>query len=596
MPRLLTTALLLVTAGTAPAQHGPLPELVERHCAACHLGAAAEEGLDLNAVFAAPDAHRRAIDEALDRLRSATMPPDDAHPPTAPERAALLAIFTGLLPPDPEARVPTMRRLARAEYQRTVRDLTGVPIAANDVLPDDPRTYGFDNAGDAMTVSPLLFEKYADAAQAIAAAMLADPTLTARAFADDQPLATTLAPFLARAFRRPLEPGDLQERLDLHADLRAAGQPVATARAAVLRSIFASPWFLFRVERGQPDAPGRLTAHEVAVRLAYLLTGTLPDTALTSLADAGELTRPDVVSAQARRLGAETGGRALAERFAAQWLRLDDVLAANADFRRYPQIWNGRLRPSFREEAVRFFAGMVADDGPVTWLLDADHTWLDATLSKHYGFGDVQGHAFVRVPVPDRRRGGILGMGAMLMVSSYPLRTSPVLRGRWILDQLLDQPPPPPPANAGVLPADDQPTEGLSLRARLERHRRDPSCANCHARMDPLGFALENYDVLGVWRTELHGQPLDTAGELPDGTRLDGPIALKDALLARKELFVRALTRKLLVFAIGRPLTAGDEPEVLRIATGVAAADHRFSALLDGVVTSPLFLWRVPPR
>jgi hypothetical protein len=227
-------------------------------------------------------------------------------------------------------------------------------------------------------------------------------------------------------------------------------------------------------------------------------------------------------------------------------------------------------------------------------LLDADHTWLNETLSTHYGFGDVRGATFVRVKVPDRRRGGVLGMGAMLMVSSHPLRTSPVLRGKWILDHLLGAPPAPPPPNVGTLPADDQPQLGQSLRQRLERHRRDRSCASCHARIDPLGFALENFDVVGRWRGELHGQPIDATFELVAGTRLDGPIALKDALLARADEFVRTAVRALLVYGLGRPLVFADEADIDRLAAAVRARGDTFPALLEAVVTSPLFTQRRP--
>ena len=522
------------------------------------------------------------------------MPPVDASNglPDAEARQALAIAFADLLPSDAAAQAVVMRRLSRVEYANTIRDLCGVPFAAEGLLPEDVRAYGADNVGDVMQVSPLLFEAWFQAAGVVAEAMLADPAATARAFADDRPVAATLAPFLARAFRRPVADAELAERVALHDGLLAAGQPVAAARAAVLRSILASPEFVFRVENGAPDAPASLTPHELAVRLSYLVTASSPDTALQAHADAGDLAEPEVLVDEAVRLARASGGRPLAEGFAAQWLRFADVRTANADFRRYPQIWNGKLRPSLYEEAARLCAEIVTDDASVLWLLDCDHTWLDRTLAEVYGFGDMHGDAFVRVPVPDRRRGGLLGMGAILMVTSYPLRTSPVQRGRWILDQLLDQPPPPPPANAGKLPADDEQKDGLTLRARLEAHRKQKSCATCHARMDPLGFALENFDVLGRWREQAQGQPVDARGELPDGTVLDGPIALKDALLERKRDFVRAMTRQLLVRAIGRSLGPADERELLRLVDAVVAGDYRFSAMLAAVVTSPLFTAR----
>jgi hypothetical protein len=351
---------------------------------------------------------------------------------------------------------------------------------------------------------------------------------------------------------------------------------------------------LFRAELGADADAAQLSPFELAVRVSYFLAGTMPDAELFARAQDGTLTSPNVLHAQTRRLIAQNGGRALADRFAAQWLRFADVLTATADFRRYPQIWNGALRPSFYEEAARLFAEIAREDGSVLWLLDCDHTWINATLAKHYGLPEVKGSEYVRAPITDRRRGGVLGMGAILMVSSHSLRTSPVLRGRWILDQLLDASTPPPPPGAGTLPADDKQPDELTLRARLEHHRAQKACASCHAQIDPLGFALENFDVLGQWRTEIHGKPVDARGVLPDGTVVDGPIALKDALLLRKTDFVRALATKLLVFAIGRPMTALDEPEIAHMVDACASGGYRFGPLLDALVTSPLFLLRDP--
>lgn len=598
--RTLASVAALAFVALAPAQQPPrsstaVPPLVDRHCGDCHRGADAEEGFDLDALFATgvADGARERAGQALARVRSRTMPPvDEPDPPTAEERRALALAFADVVPADAEATAVTMRRLSRREYANTVRDLTGVAYDAHERLPPDPRAYGFDNVGDVTSVSPLLFERYFEAAGAIAAAMVADADLCARAFAADRPPAGTLGPFLARAFRRPVTAVELQERVDLHDDLLAAGRSRTAARIAVVQSILASPQFLFRAEAGRAGDPGRLTSHELATRLAYLVTASMPDAALAALADADALDDPLTLAAEATRLAAATAGRPLAEGFGAQWLRYGDVLTANADFRRYPQIWDHALRPAFLTEATLFFADLVQTDASVLTLLDADHTFADATLRRHYGLGEASGPGFVRVALPDRRRGGILGMGAVLMVTSQPLRTSPVLRGRFVLDELLDEPPPPPPANAGVLPADDVQPDALTLRARLERHRRAPACANCHARMDPLGFALENFDVLGCWRDAVGDRPIDSKGELPDGTELDGPIALKDELLRRRDDFVRAMAKKLLVFGIGRPLVPADEREVLRVAARAIAGDCRFSALLGAVVTSPLFTRR----
>jgi hypothetical protein len=362
----------------------------------------------------------------------------------------------------------------------------------------------------------------------------------------------------------------------------------------LLRSILASPNFLFRAEVGRPDQPWLLSAHELAVRLSYLVTSGPPDAPLRALADDQSLLRPEVLVAQARRLARKREGRGLAEDFATQWLSLRDVLTATADFRRFPAIWKNALRPALHNELVETFAYVVREDRSVLELLDADYAFVDHTLAEHYGLPAVSGRGFERVALPDRRRGGVLGAGAMLMATSYPLRTSPVKRGQWILTRLLDSPPPPPPADAGVLPKDDDNDSGLTLRQQLERHRRERRCASCHAEMDALGFALENYDPLGRWRDEVHGKPVDAAAELPDGTELDGPVALKDALLRRGDDFVRAFAKNLLVFGIGRDMLLADEPELAAVVAKTRAGGDRVSALLDAVVTSPLFTKRDP--
>lgn len=528
------------------------------------------------------------------RIRSRTMPPHDVDVlPTATERIDLAAAVSARIPVDREARIATIRRLSRTEYRRTLSDLCGVAVPVHELLPEDARTYGFDNLGDAAGVTPMLFESYLAIATTVAASMRA-ASPPHPVFATATPFRDALPPFLLRAFRRPPTADELRERLELHAAALLRDPIDGSAREVAIRSVLASPSFLFRAESGEPAARERLTAFELATRLSYLLTSSMPDDALLAAAESGELTDPAVLRAHAVRLVAATNGRVLADTFAAQWLRFVDVLTASADFRRYPQIWSHTLRPALYEEAAQLFAEIVREDGSILWLLDCDHTFVDAALAKHYGLPEVQGEGFVRTALPDRRRGGILSTGAMLMVSSYPLRTSPVLRGKWILDQLLDAAPPPPPAAVAALPADDQQPDGLSLRERLERHRADRSCASCHAQIDPLGFALENFDVLGRWRDEVHGKPVDARATLPDGTEIDGPIALKDALLARKSEFARAFAHRLLVFAIGRPMTTADEPELLRIAAACEDGEFRFSALLSAMLASPLFTMRDP--
>ena len=599
LPRIVCVVTMAIGAARTQEAAAPaIPALVTRHCGECHTGADAERGLLIEALFtdAAPD--REGIDLALQRLRSRTMPPADAEPAlTDAARHELVMLFAARIPTEPGARIPTVRRLTRTQYEHTIADLVGIEWSGKDRLPDDASAHGFDTLGDVASVTPMQFETYFTAAGEIAAAVLAAPAARDKVFPPALPVHDLLPALLERAFRRPPLPQEVAERAQLFADLTTAGRSDTPARTALLQSILASPAFLLRAELGQPAARHLLTAHELAGRLAYLLTSSMPDDALLANARSGALLSPATLIAEGRRLLAATAGRRLADDFAAQWLRFRAVLTANADFRRYPEIWNGGLRPALYEEAAQLFATIASQDLSVLTLLDADFTFVDATLAKHYGLPGVTGSTFQRTALPDRRRGGVLGLGATLMVTSFPLRTSPVLRGKWILETLFDAGTPPPPPNTPTLPTDDVPVAEQSLRARLELHRHHKACAACHAQMDPLGFALENYDVLGRWRADLHGQPLDTKGTLPDGTQLDGPIALRLALLARKDDFVRTMAAKLLTFAVGRPMLPADEGELARIVTRTAAGEYRFAALLDATITSPLFTHRDPdPR
>jgi hypothetical protein len=604
MPRpsaALPLFLLLLAPCVARAQSADAIEepqrLLERLCADCHEGAAAERDVDLLALTSADNtSDPRALERltlAVQRLRSRTMPPPDEAQPSAAERRALIAYLASRAPALPGARIATLRRLTRVQIEHSVRELFGRSWSSRDLLPEDASAHGFTGIGDVQNLSPLLFEKLLEAADGIAAFVLENPASRAQVFADEEPLATRLPLLLSRAWRRGVSAREAQSFAEPFEELRSAGVPRATVERGLLRAIFASPHFLYRVELGRAEAPAELTAHELAARLSFLLRSSLPDDALRARADDGSLLRREVLVAEALRLVRLEGARRFAEDFFAPWLSLRDVLQANADFRRYPQIWNGALRPALLEQGLRFSAAIVEEDRSVLELLDSDSTFVDATLAKHYGLPPIEG-SFQRVTLTDRRRGGVLGMGAVLFATSYPLRTSPVRRGKWILEKLLDAPPPPPPPNAGTLPPDDQLPDGLTLRQRLERHRKDRACAGCHVQMDALGFALENYDVLGLWRDQVNGAPVDALGTLIDGTPVDGPLALRDELLRRADEFVRAAAKNLLVAGIGREMTLHDEPALAEIVAQTRSRGDRFSALLEAVVTSPLFTRRDP--
>ena len=318
----------------------------------------------------------------------------------------------------------------------------------------------------------------------------------------------------------------------------------------------------------------------------------MPDDALFHAAGEGHLRDPKVLDAQVRRMLKDPKARGLAESFASQWLRIRDLYtSAQPDPRRYP-TYTPSLRDAMYGETIEYFASVLREDQSLLRLLDSDYTYLNEELAKHYGIEGVTGPELRRVTLTEHRRGGVLSMASVLTVTSYPQRTSPVLRGKWVLEELLGAKVPPPPPNAGGLPADDAPKAGMTFRQRLELHRSKPECASCHNRMDPVGFGLENFDAIGRWRTEVGGQPVDAAGVLATGEKFAGPVELKQQILARKDEFLRNVTEKMLAYALGRGLEPYDIPTVRRITAAVAKDDCRGSTLVREIVGSYPFQYR----
>ena len=364
-----------------------------------------------------------------------------------------------------------------------------------------------------------------------------------------------------------------------------------------LSGVLVSPSFLFRAPAAPAGAgPGdvhRLADLDLASRLSFFLWSSIPDEELLQAAEQGRLGSPDELSRQIGRMLADPKARALVENFAGQWLHLRNVADWTPDPERFPHFDDG-IRHAFQRETQLFLEHLVRDDRSVLELLDADYTFLNEGLAEFYGIDGVEGGYFRRVPLAGTGRGGILTQGGVLMVTSYPTRTSPVLRGKWILENLLGAPPPPPPADVPELEADAGSSAG-GLRAALERHRANPACAVCHARLDPLGFALENFDAVGAYRAEEDGVAVDASADLPDGTVIAGADGLRAMLLDRRQEFVEALAEKLLTYAIGRGLEAPDRPAVREIRRRVESDGYRFSALVSAVVDSvPFSMRRIP--
>jgi hypothetical protein len=397
---------------------------------------------------------------------------------------------------------------------------------------------------------------------------------------------------IRRAYRRPVTTADLQKPMEFYRQARAEGSFESGIEAA-LSAVLVSPEFLFRVEPDPADvAPGAafpISDLSLASRLSFFLWSSIPDDQLLAAAERGELHQPKVLEQQTRRMLADARAKNLANNFADQWLYLRNLESLTPDLRLFPDF-DDNLRQAFRQETEMHFETVLREDRSVLDLLRANYTFLNERLAKHYGI--LNGSRFRRVALgPDSERGGLLRQGSILTVTSYANRTSPVLRGKWILENLIGTPPPPPLPNVPAL-KDNTVSATLSVRERLAEHRANAACASCHNLMDPAGFALENYDAVGRWRTVEEGRPIDASGGLPDGVKFTGVAGLEAGLQKRPELFVGTLAEKLLTFALGRGLEPSDAPAVRKIDRDAQAKDFRFSSVILGVVSSAPFTMR----
>lgn len=400
-----------------------------------------------------------------------------------------------------------------------------------------------------------------------------------------------LTPFLQRAYRRPVSAPEVNRLIAVAQTAVDQGESFEQGIRLAVEAALVSPKFLFRMEK-DASRPGsfRISDHELASRLSYFIWSSMPDDELLALADAGKLHSPAVLVAQTKRLIADKRSDALVENFGGQWLQLRNLETAKPDIARFPDFDN-ELRAAMRQETEMFLQALLRENRSVLELLDGKFTFLNERLAKHYGVAGVQGPEFRRYEWDGVQRSGILTQASVLTVSSYPTRTSPVLRGKWVLENLLNAPPPPPPPD---VPGLDEKTEGSAgtLRQQLEKHRASPVCSSCHARMDPLGFGLENYDAIGRWRATEGELPLDTSGLMPNGKSFATPAELKQILRADKTAFARAFTEKLMTYALGRGLERFDRPEVTRIVNAAAASKYRISDLMMGIVKSSPFRMR----
>ena len=411
---------------------------------------------------------------------------------------------------------------------------------------------------------------------------------------DELPVVTSIISHLAaRAYRRPITGEDLQGLMAFYETGATEGDFESGIRMA-LQAILASPHFVFRLEEVPDDTrPGenyRITDVNLASRLSYFLWASIPDEELMSVARQGKLSDPAVLEQQVRRMLGDQRAETLATRFAAQWLRLQDLEKVHPDALNYPQ-YDQTLGQTMRRETELFFENLVREDRNILELLTADYTFVDERLARHYGIADVAGDFFRRVTLEDENRRGLLGQGSFLTQTSHANRTSPVLRGKWVMEVLLGSPPPPPPPDVPEFDETDAVGDGrlLTVRERLELHRASPACNSCHRMIDPIGVALDNFDVTGAWRIKDSFTPIDAASEFYDGTQINGPVDLRNALLKRPEAFIRTFIQNLMTYGLGRRIEYFDMPTIRAIAREAAENDNRISTIILGLVKSDAF-------
>ena len=587
--------------------------LLGKYCLACHQSKAPAGGFRLETI-SQPESlgteSRRWIALA-NRVREFEMPPKGAPAPSLEEREQFLAWAEGALrrqacTAGPMAGPSLIRRLNRDEYAATVRDLLDLQIDVSAMLPaEGAGGEGFDNAAETLFLSPLHSEKYMELAKMIMEFAGKDFKPRARVLiAQPGPGVTPevaarqiLANFLPRAFRRPVTDAETEPYAGLFQAASKQGQPFEASIFFALRGALVSPLFLFRAEPPNPTASQRpLDQYALASRLSYFLWGSMPDELLFDLAADGKLNEPKVLRELVGRMIRHDRSFVFAQRFIEQWLHTRALSGNKApDAAAYP-AWtkDADLRGDITLQPVYFFRELLLRDMPILDLIDSKYTIGTSHLAKHFGLklplnaNNTSQPQWVELP-EGSRRGGLLGMPAVLAVSSHTYRTSPVLRGAFILESILGTPPPPPPPNVPALEENKGGGAAKTVRERLAQHRASPNCAGCHSRIDPLGFALENFDVLGKWRDQEEGKPVDASGEMSDGTKLDGPEQLKAALLARRDLFARNLTSKLLGYALGRGLTLQDSCTVDAIVVKLRENGYKARTLMEEIVLSTPF-------
>lgn len=603
-----------------------LQEVFSTHCTICHGEGDPAAGLNFEPFDSLP----KLLDNlpvwihVINRVKAGEMPPKNSLPLQDEQRDEIVGwlqqtIQDSLCGDGIDPGPHSVRRLNRNEYSATIRDLLGIHIDSGSDLPaDGSGGEGFDNAAETLFLSPVHAERYLESAKkaldyaakeenARSMLLFVMPNDDVNAFDAGQQV---IQRFASRAFRRPVKEHELDRYMTLFQTMYERSQSYEAAVFYAMQAILISPHFLFLVEEpNQSDMVRPISDYELASRLSYFLWASMPDEELFDLAAAKQLHVQSVLEKQIKRMLNEPKQEAyrnrsyinfedrkfheFANHFISQWLGTRELgVSSRPDENKFPR-YNGILESAMKYEPVYVFQELLVNDLSLLHLIDSDFTYVSRQLAQHYEIQkqvDVPNQQLTRVALPKgSHRGGIVTMAGVLTVSSYPNRTSPVLRGKWVMETILGTPPAPPPPNVPELPENHSDQKPKTLRERLEIHRENPACATCHDRIDPLGFGLDNFDAVGQWRTKDEGQKIDASGQLPNGDQFDGPEELKQILLERKDDFVRHLTAKMLGYALGRGLVMEDYCTVDKIVEQLKLNDYKAQTLLWEIIQSVPF-------
>ncbi len=594
-------------------------DLIKTECLDCHSGSESEGELDLASVLN----HRPLVENLTtwrniaQRIRLGDMPPPDEGILKAAKKQKFenwfqtsIEQFDYNLVTQPGYTPP--RRLTHSEYRHTIRDLIGVDLADTAKFPQDlSGSSGFKNSANTLFLQGSLFEKYSQSAESIMAAVFAENASPLMELAKSKILASgktheniedqgsaILQDFCRRAFRRPATTAEIKGLQKLFLNEFSDSQQFETAIQKTLTAVLVMPQFLLKIESAtKGSTPELINDFDLASRLSYFLWASMPDEELFQLAEQGRLSKPEVLQAQIDRMLKNRRSKTLGYVFGGQWLGFEDVGIR----RRQDPIDNPwcteSLMTAMRAESALFLHSLIRNDRPLSELINARYTFLNEELANHYRIRGITGEAMRKVNLKTQLRGGILTQASVLSITAFPDRTSPVVRGHWVLDTILGTPPPEPPPNVSEISEQVLERDDLSFREKVQQHSNNVNCKSCHQEMDPIGFSLENYDNFGRYRTRQFGMKIDARGQLPDGTQFEGSEQLKNVLVSQRlPNLTRQVSEKMLTYALGRQLEYYDEQAIRTIVMKTTEDDYRFQTLIKSVINSQPFLYRQLPE